>query len=190
LAISLESLQKQVISQVTIETAFKGTNVRTALKLDEQATRAALIAMLAKCVRSYDANKTLTEGDEYKMVLDELVKGFPAFTIEDWRLCLYMIAKESFGRFYERLKLAQFVECFTKYDQLRNPVVKKIRQDEAADFERMRTEALRYITPEFATEFNPIAARVSPQEWLRGENRLTYSEREEMEKRAKTRTND
>jgi len=190
LAISLESLQKQEISQVTIETAFKGTNVRTALKVDEQATRAALIAMLAKCVRFVDANKTLTEGDEYKMVLDELVKGFPTFTIEDWRLCLYMMAKETFGGYYERLKLAQFVECFTKYEQLKQPVVTKIRQDEAADFERMRTEALRHITPEFATEINPIAARVSAQDWMRGENRLTYTEREEMEKRAKARTND
>jgi hypothetical protein len=54
----------------------------------------------------------------------------------------------------------------------------------------MRTEALRHITPEFATEINPIAARVSPQDWMRGENRLTYTEREEMEKRAKARTND
>ena len=187
MAISLESLQKQEISQVTIETAFKGTNVRTALKLDEQATRAALIAMLAKCVRFVDANKTLTEGDEYKMVLDELVKGFPTFTIEDWRLCLYMMAKETFGGYYERLKLAQFVECFTKYEQLKQPVVTKIRQQEAEDFERMRTEALRYITPEFATEINPIAARVSPQQWMKGENRLTYSERLEMDKRAKER---
>ena len=183
-------MQKQEISQVTIETAFKGTNVRTALKLDEQATRAALIAMLAKCVRFVDANKTLTEGDEYKMVLDELVKGFPTFTIEDWRLCLYMMAKETFGGYYERLKLGQFVECFTKYEQLKQPVITKIRQDEAAAFERMRTEALRHIPPEFATEINPIAARVSPQDWFRGANRLTYTEREEMEKRAKARTND
>ena len=175
---------------MTIQTAFKGTNVRTAMNLDEQATRAALLGMLAKCVRFVDANKTLTEGDEYKMALDELVGGYPSFTIEDWRLCLYMMAKETFGGYYERLKLAQFVECFTKYEQLKDQVVKKIRQDEAADFERMRTEALRHITPEFATEFNAIAARVTPQDWLRGENRLTLTEREEMEKRAKARTND
>ena len=187
LAISFENLQKQEISQVTIETAFKGTNVGTAMKLDEKATRAALIAMLAKCVRFVDANKTLTEGDEYKMVLDELVKGFPTFTIEDWRLCLYMMAKETFGGYYERLKLAQFVECFTKYEQLKQPVVTKIRQQEADDFDRMQKEALRHITPEFATEFNPIAARVNPQQWMKGENRLTYSERLEMDKRAKER---
>ena len=185
LAISLESLQKQEISQVTIETAFKGTNVRTALKVDEQATRAALIAMLAKCVRFVDANKTLTEGDEYKMVLDELVKSFPTFTIEDWRLCLYMMAKETFGGYYERLKLAQFVECFSKYEELKQPVTQKIRQQEAEDFERMQKETLRHITPEFATEFNPIAARVTPQDWMKGENRLTYTERLEMDKRAK-----
>ena len=47
------------------------------------------------------------------MVLDALGTGFPTLTIEDWRLCLYMMAKETFGGYYERLKLAQFVECFT-----------------------------------------------------------------------------
>jgi hypothetical protein len=49
----------------------------------------------------------------------------------------------------------------------------------------MQKEALRHITPEFATEFNPIAARVTPQQWMKGENRLTYTERLEMDKRAK-----
>jgi hypothetical protein len=98
-----------------------------------------------------------------------------------------MMAKETFGGYYERLKLAQFVECFTKYEQLKQPVVTKIRQQEADDFDRMQKEALRHITPEFATEFNPIAARVTPQQWMKGENRLTYSERLEMDKRAKER---
>lgn len=185
--VSLENLQKQDISQVTIETAFKGTNVRTAMKLNPEMTRATLLGMLGKCVRFVDANKTITEGDEYKMVMDELIQTYPCFTIEDWRLALYMMAKETFGGYYERLKLAQFVECFGKYEQLKNPVVQKIRQEEAADLHREQIEALRYITPEFATEFNPIAARVSAVEWMQGENRLTYTEREEMDQRHKAR---
>jgi hypothetical protein len=84
------------------------------------------------------------------------------------------------------LKLAQFVECFAKYDQLKAPVVNTIRENERQQYERETAEALRYITPEFGTEFNPIAARVNRPDWMRGENRLTYTEREEMEKRAKT----
>jgi hypothetical protein len=182
---SLWNWQKQDVSQLTIEDAFKGTNVQTAMKLDEEVTRTTLITMIGTCIDIVDAKKSLTEGQEYKMVIDELIKLFPAFTIEDWRLCLFMMAKEAFGGYFERLKLAQFVECFTKYDQLRQPVVTKIREQEAEDFERMRTEALRYITPEFAAEFNPIAARVNPQQWMRGENRLSYAERLEMDKRAK-----
>jgi hypothetical protein len=182
---SLWNWQEQDVSQLTIEDAFKGTNVQTAMKLDEEVTRTTLITMIGTCIDIVDAKKSLTEGQEYKMVIDELIKLFPAFTIEDWRLCLFMMAKEAFGGYFERLKLAQFVECFTKYDQLRQPVVTKIREQEAEDFERMRTEALRYITPEFAAEFNPIAARVNPQQWMRGENRLSYAERLEMDKRAK-----
>ena len=184
---SLWNWQELDASQLTIEDAFKGTNVQTAMKLNEQVTRSTLITMIGNCIDTVDAKKSLAEGQEYKMVIDELIKLFPAFTIEDWRLCLYMMAKEAFGGYFERLKLAQFVECFTKYDELRQPVVTKIRQDEAADFERMRTEALRYITPEFATEFNPIAARVQKVEWMKGEDRLTYTEREEMRQRDKNR---
>lgn len=184
---TLENLREQDISQVTIETAFKGTNVQTAMKLNAEVTRGTLLGLLGKCVRFIDANKTLTEGDEYKMVMDELIQTYPCFTIEDWRLCLYMMAKETFGGYYERLKLAQFVECFGKYEQLKMPVINRIRQDEANDAERERVETLRHITPEFATEFNVIAARVNVQDWMKGENRLTYTEREEMEKRDKER---
>lgn len=189
-SMTLENLREQDISKVTIETAFKGTNVQTAMKLNAEVTRSTLIGMLGKCVRFVDANKTLTEGDEYKMVLDELLQTFPCFTIEDWRLCLYMMAKETFGGYYERLKLAQFVECFAKYEQLKQPIVQRIREQEAQDFERQQAELMRYIAPEMAVQYNQIAARVDKVAWMRGENRLTYTEREEMEKRQKQRNND
>jgi hypothetical protein len=61
------------------------------------------------------------------------------------------------------------------------------RENERQQYERETAEALRYITPEFGTEFNPIAARVNRPEWLKGEDRLTYTEREEMRERDKNR---
>ena len=98
-----------------------------------------------------------------------------------------MMAKEAFGPYYERLKLAQFVECFRKYEELKAPVVQTIRDNERHEYERQTAEALRYITPEFGTAYNPIAARVNKVDWLKGEDRLTYTEREEMRNRQKQR---
>ena len=160
------------------------------MKVDEVATRAALVAMITRTVKFIDANKTLTTPEEISLTINELLKTYPCFTIEDWRLCCYHMAKEVYGPYYERLKLAQFVECFGKYNQAKAPIVQTIRDMERQDFEREMKEAIRYLQPEYATQTNPQAARVSAPEWMRGEDRLTYTEREEMEKRAKARTND
>jgi len=168
-----------------VAACFEGTNVKTALKINETATRAALVGMISRCVDFIDANKTLTEPAHIALTVNELVQQFPAFTLEDWRLCLYMMAKESFGPYYERLKLAQFVDCFTKYDQLKQPVIQTIRENERKDAERMQQEAMRHLQPEYATEINPVAARVHPADWMAGTNRLTYTERDEMQKRQK-----
>ena len=182
---SLQNLQELDVSRLTLEMCFKGTNVRTALVCDEAPTRAALIGMLSRCVKFIDANKTLTEPEHIAMTVNELVEQFPTFTLEDWRLCLYMMAKESFGPYYERLKLAQFVDCFTKYDRLKQPIIQTIRENERKDAERMQAEAMRHLKPEYATQINPVASRVHPADWMAGEDRLTYTEREEMENRQK-----
>jgi len=180
-------LQEQDVSTLTVETCFKGTNAQTALKVDEVATRAALVAMITRTVKFIDANKTLSTPEEISLTINELLKTYPCFTIEDWRLCCYHMAKEVYGPYYERLKLAQFVECFGKYNQAKAPIVQTIRDLERQEAERELKEAIRYLQPEYATQTNPQAARVSAPEWMRGEDRLTYTEREEMDKRAKAR---
>jgi hypothetical protein len=180
---SLDNLQKQDVSQLTVETCFKGTNVKTALKVDEVRTRVALVAMINRTVKFIDANKTLSTPEEVELTINELIQSFPCYTLEDWRLCCYMMAKEAFGPYYERLKLAQFVECFNKYEQLKQPVIQTIRDNERKDYEREQAEALRYLQTEYATQINPVAKRVNAADWMRGEDRLTYTEREEMKKR-------
>lgn len=184
---SLENLQKQDVSQLTVEMCFKGTNVQTALKFDEVGTRKALIVMIERTVQFIDANKTLSTPEEIELTMNELLQQFPCLTIEDWRLCCYQMAKEVFGPYYERLKLAQFVQCFMKYEALKQPVVQSIRERESQEMEMELKEAIRYLQPEYATQTNPIANRVNAADWFKGEDRLTYTEREEMRQRDKNR---
>ena len=184
---SLQNLQEQDVSQLTVEKCFKGTNVQTAMKVNAQATRAALISMIVRTVKFIDAKKTLVTPEQLEITVNELLHAYPCFTIEDWRLCCYNMTKEVYGKYYERLKLAEFTEAFYKYNEAKAPIVQTIRDLERQDMEREMKEAIRYLQPEYATKTNPVAARVSAPEWMRGEDRLTYTEREAMDERAKRR---
>jgi len=185
---SLKNLQELDASQLTVETCFKGTNVQTALKVNAPATRAALIVMVKSTVEFIDAKKTISTSEQIEMTIKELLKSYPCFTIEDWALCCYNMMKEVYGKYFERLKLAEFTSAFAKYNEAKAPIVQTIRDLERQDFEREMKEAIRYLQPEYATQTNPVAARVQPVEWMRGEDRLTYTEREEMDERAKQKT--
>ncbi len=57
-----------------MEACFKGTNVQTAMKVDEVATRAALVAMITRTVKFIDANKTLSTPEEIGLTVNELIK--------------------------------------------------------------------------------------------------------------------
>jgi len=72
-----------------------------------------------------------------------------------------------------------------KYEALKQPVVQSIRERESQEMELELKEAIRYLQPEYATQINPIANRVNAADWFKGEDRLTYTEREEMERRQK-----
>ena len=182
----MRNLSELDVSQLTVEMCFKGTNVSTMMKINEQATWGALVTMLVQTIEFIQANKTLNTPEQIEMTIRELLKLYPTFTIEDWRLCLLLMMKETFGQYFERLKLAQFVECFGKYDQMRQPVVHSIRENETKDAQQEQAEARRYLQPEYATEMKPtIRDRVSKEDWLKGENRLTHTERQEMDNRHK-----
>jgi len=128
----------------------------------------------------------MTEARDFEMTLNELLKVFPCFTIEDWRLCTYKMINEEYGPYFERLKLAQFVDRFGQYEKQRQPIVETIRENERKDAETAQTELMRYIQPEYATAKEPtVRDRVNAVDWFKGENRLTYTERQEMDKRQK-----
>ena len=82
--------------------------------------------------------------------------------------------------------MAQFVDRFGQYEKQRQPIVETIRENERKDAETAQTELMRYIQPEYATEKQPsVRDRVDAVDWFKGENRLTYTERQEMDERQK-----
>ena len=64
----------------------EGTNIRRALRLHPQATRAWFLAELGKLIKFVDATKTIQDDEEMKETARALMEEFPAFKLEEFKL--------------------------------------------------------------------------------------------------------
>jgi hypothetical protein len=97
----------------------EGTNIRTALRLHPQATRAWFLAELGTLIKFIDATKTIQDDDEMKETARALMEEFPAFKLEEFSLVFEGIKRNKFGPMYGRLKLGELMECCRKWEEMR-----------------------------------------------------------------------
>ena len=97
----------------------EGTNIRTALRLHPQATRAWFLAELGKLIKFVDATKTIQDDDEMKETARALMEEFPAFKLEEFKLVFEGIKRDKFGPMYGRLKLGELMTCCRKWEEMR-----------------------------------------------------------------------
>ena len=164
---------------LTVYEAFEGTNIRRALKVQPEDTRAAIIDAVMKISAYIDAKKTLTSIPEFIEVAEELMDRFQNFTLEDFRLCLQRMKS---GQYYERLKMAEYVAAFQAYDLEKCEVAAKRATDKkfhAPDTPIQDTRKLADLIT-----FEPGERPMYSDEWLRGKKpRLSQRERERLQER-------
>ena len=97
----------------------EGTNIRRALRLHPQATRAWFLAELGKLIKFVDATKTIQDDEEMKETARALMEEFPAFKLEEFKLVFEGIKRDKFGKLYGRLKLGEIMECCRKWEEMR-----------------------------------------------------------------------
>ena len=115
LTVSTQLLLRGESGNLTPQNAWKeGTNIRTALRLHPQATRAWFLAELGKLIKFVDATKTIQDDDEMKETARALMEEFPAF-----KLVFEGIKRDKFGKLYGRLKLGEIMECCRKWEEMR-----------------------------------------------------------------------
>jgi len=96
-----------------------GTNIRRALRLHPQATRAWFLAELGKLIKFVDATKTIQDDDEMKETARALMEEFPVFRLEEFKLVFEGIKRDKFGPMYGRLKLGEIMQCCRKWEETR-----------------------------------------------------------------------
>ena len=97
----------------------EGTNIRRALRLHPQATRAWFLAELGKLIKFVDATKTIQDDEEMNETARALLEEFPAFKLEEFALVFEGIKRNKFGPMYGRLKLGELMECCRKWEERR-----------------------------------------------------------------------
>ena len=102
---------------ITPREAWNGTNIRAALKTEHAAdVRAALLKMMFETIKFIDCKKTLTSDDDVIFTFESLLNDFPVLKITEWKYVTDGMKAGRYGKYYERLKAAEFREAFIEYE--------------------------------------------------------------------------
>jgi hypothetical protein len=116
-ASALETISTKGIVKYTPKEAFKeGLNVRKALRIQPKQTKQILCALLMDLCQFVDAKRTLTTDDDIIYTVEAIIEGYPILTIEEFRLICDKMKRGHYGKFYERLKLAEIEEAIRHYE--------------------------------------------------------------------------
>lgn len=90
--------------------------MRKSMRLAPQETRLALISLIAGLCRFVDAKRTITTDEDLIFTVEAIVDNYPALTLEEFRLIVDGMKRGQYGKFYERLKLAEIESAIQQYE--------------------------------------------------------------------------
>lgn len=63
-----------------------------------------------------ECKNTITNDNDALELADELIEQFPTMKAEEFAIVFKAIRMQKYGKYYERLKAGEFLECFRKHD--------------------------------------------------------------------------
>lgn len=171
---------------------FQGTNVRTALRIQPEETRMALVKMVADLVQWVDAKKTLNSTEEITFTVEAILQQLPAMTLEEIRMAFDQIKMGKF-KLYERLKTAEILDCLMKVDAARADLLERRHQYEAHQGQQVMTQMLARTINEGTVKQLVQDLKLPEDEdgeriaWMNGKDNMSRAERAELMERDKLR---
>lgn len=120
----MKSISKAGLFKATNEQAWlEGTNIKSALRVKPEETRAAVIMIIAQVSEFLDAKKRLHDVTDYALCAEMVFEFFPVLKLEELRLIADRMKMGVYGKFYERLKISEFRECIIKHEEQRASII-------------------------------------------------------------------
>lgn len=130
---SLRASSAPGIYKATPEAAFtEGTSLQTALRHQPEQTRMTVVRLITDTVKFIDAKKTLDTPEAVLFTADAILSNNPTTTVEELRLTCDRMKAGHFGKFYERLKTAEFIECLNQTEAARCDFLERRHQRTSA----------------------------------------------------------
>ena len=103
----------------------EGINLRTALRHRPEETRMAVIRMVKDVVDFIEAKRTLTSVEDITFTAEAIIQGHPTLKLEELALCCRDMKLGRFGKYYERLKTAEFTEALCQVETERVAILER-----------------------------------------------------------------
>ena len=124
-----------------VDAFYQGTNVRMAMSSDSVTTFATLYAITKDMLDYLEMNKTLRTQEEIQHAVSVLIKEFPVYKLEEWKIVMDRFKSGHFGNMYERLKLPELREAFLKYEDERSTMMEnKYQESKKIEYEPLSDE--------------------------------------------------
>jgi len=125
----LQIISSTGLFKYTPEEAWhEGTNIKTALRCYPEETRVEVVKLIKKTVDFIDAKKTLASFEDVALCAEMVFEIFPVLKLEELRLVCDRMKQGHYGKYYERLKIAEFRECLQKHEEERAPILEKMHK--------------------------------------------------------------
>lgn len=190
---ALESLRQSICTglklgsgSLGVSEAYGGTPINRLVRQAPQLTRHTMAQLVKYVSDELDMNKRLKTQEEYGRTVERLLDSpfGKNYTIEDFRvICERMIGK----KYFERCKWYEFKEAWEEYDSVKDGESARRRSEQARAAVIDHDNRVRAIRE--AMQLEHKKPRPTPDEWHRGEDRLTYQEKEQMRERDRQRRN-
>jgi hypothetical protein len=83
---------------------------------DREATKAAICAMIIDVISFVDAKKSLEKAEDIAFTAEGIIESFPTLKLEELKLVCKRMKLGYYGKYYERLKAAEFIEAIQMHE--------------------------------------------------------------------------
>lgn len=169
----------------TLDDAWEGYNIRTAMREAPELTRAAMINLVKHVSDLVDVAQRLKTMAEYDLCVQYLLRSdFGGnYTLEDFRrICEGLIRNVN----YNRLKVETFVKAWEAYDRDKTNHA-HVRNERMRNQPDNSAENRANLTITKLGEYKRNLHRPDRVEWMKGAHRMTWEEQEQLRQRDRQR---
>lgn len=99
-----------------VEAFTTGTSIRSLEADHPRQLMAWLQYEIIRTCQYLECKNTITNDNDALELADELIEQFPTMKAEEFAIVFKAIRMQKYGKYYERLKAGEFLECFRKHD--------------------------------------------------------------------------